>query len=441
MWAGFTIAFSFHFLRGMNNFYPDWPVIPAFQGNALTIEFPDQPWNAMGPIKAELYFGAVGLAYLLSRELVFSFWVFYFLGKLQPVFAQMLGFPPVGMARGAYSSIPHMTHYQSVGAWIMLGFWLIWTARHHLLQMGREAFSPHAAKGTSHADEPFAPRFVILGLLLSIGGLLAWSWFSGIHILIALTFFGIYLLGSLVLARLVIEGGFLFPQMGFSSLELMTSGLFGTQALGAANLARLSFLQPVLMNDMRTNLLPAFLHTLKLAHAHEMNVVNVRRLLGASVVAVVVTLAVTTFTSIATLYSAGGLTGYKYFTVSGPQVPFSGVANILKTQPGVEPANWLWTAVGALTVYGMMLARSRFLWFPLHPLGYLAAFSFGISKLWLSFFVGWATKTLIMRFGGSSSYISVRPFMIGLILGNLTSMVLWMLLGFRLGSQISYWPA
>lgn len=229
--------------------------------------------------------------------------------------------------------------------------------------------------------------------------------------------------------------------MTFSSLEWMTTGIFGTQALGASNLARLSFLQPVLMNDMRTNTLPAFLRTLKLAHAQKMSAGNVRRLLGASAVAIVVTLAVTTFTSIATLYAAGGLPGYTFFTVSGPQVPFKGVASILKAQPGIDPLNWLWTAVGAAAVYGMMLARSHFLWFPLHPIGYLVAFGYGISKLWLSFFIGWAVKILIVRFGGTNTYIGVRPFMIGLILGNAAAMVLWMLLGFRLGGQIPYWPA
>jgi len=47
----------------------------------------------------------------------------------------------------------------------------------------------------------------------------------------------------------------------------------------------------------------------------------------------------------------------------------------------------------------------------------------------------------IMRFGGRSSYATVRPFMIGLILGNLSAMVAWMIVGFFSGNQIPYWPA
>ena len=35
----------------------------------------------------------------------------------------------------------------------------------------------------------------------------------------------------------------------------------------------------------------------------------------------------------------------------------------------------------------------------------------------------------------------MRPFMLGLILGNAVAMMLWVIVGFFLGSQIAYWPA
>jgi hypothetical protein len=101
----------------------------------------------------------------------------------------------------------------------------------------------------------------------------------------------------------------------------------------------------------------------------------------------------------------------------------------------------LWIVIGAALVFAMMAARSRFLWFPFNPLGYLVAAAFPITNLWFSFFLGWAIKSLIMKYGGSDTYSKVRPFMIGLILGNAMAMMLWMIIGFYTGTQITYWPA
>jgi hypothetical protein len=90
----------------------------------------------------------------------------------------------------------------------------------------------------------------------------------------------------------------------------------------------------------------------------------------------------------------------------------------------------------------MTVARSRFLWFPLHPLGYIVATGYPIQRLWFSFFLGWAIKTLVMKYGGGGAYSQFRPFMIGLIFGNISAMVFWMLLSLWLGIQPSgYWPA
>ena len=89
----------------------------------------------------------------------------------------------------------------------------------------------------------------------------------------------------------------------------------------------------------------------------------------------------------------------------------------------------------------MVVLRGRLIWFPLHPLGYLAAPTYPIMQLWFSFFVGWLIKTLVMKFGGSDAYHRFYPFMIGLIFGNVSAMVFWMLVGFVTGIQIVYWPA
>jgi hypothetical protein len=71
-------------------------------------------------------------------------------------------------------------------------------------------------------------------------------------------------------------------------------------------------------------------------------------------------------------------------------------------------------------VFTLFLAsmRTRFLWWPFHPVGYLVSGSFGLFRLWFPIFVTWLIKTLILRYGGLDWYRKARPFFFGLIVGE-----------------------
>jgi len=437
MWLGLLLAFAYHFLKGMNAHYPDWPVIVS----TLPLPFSEKPWNAIPPggagINAEVFLGAIGLAFLLTREVSFSFWFFFLAVMFQYVLAEMFGIPVVGLTKAGLMSRPAFMIYQSVGGWVMMAAMLVWTARSYLGRLFREAFTTNK----TDEDEPFSSRFMVFGFIFSFGALLGWSSFAGINLFYAFIFFLIFLMTSLVLTRMVIEGGFLFPQAPYFPLEWMTAGMFGTAALGAGTITKLSFLQPTILLDTRTNVLPGFLHVMKIAEVLRLDSQGLRRMLLCAAAAIVVTLVVTFISTLQALYSMGGLQGYTWFTKDASQMVLNNAANLIKTQPTLDKWNIAWMGVGAGLVWLMMMARSRFLWFPLHPLGYIIASGYPITRLWFSMFTGWLIKSLIMKYGGSDTYTNVRPFMIGLILGNLAAEVGWMIIGFRSGTIIQYWPA
>ena len=437
MWVGVGLAFALHFVRGMSQYFPDWPQLPGFQSVAVALAFTERPWNAMGGLSAEFFLGGIGIAFLLTREVSFSFWFFFLAVGFQLVLADQLGFVAGALPRDSYLGHATFITFQSVGGWGAVAVALLWAARGHLGRIGRAAWKGERAL----QGEPFSPRFALGGFFLSLIGLLSWSWFAGINPLIAALFFGFYLMASLVIARLVIEGGLLFPQLSFAPLEVITKAFTGTSFVGASAMTKLSFLQPSLFSDMRTNVLPGFLHTLKIAHAIELDERHTRRLMGSVAVAIVVALGVTIITSIVTLYTAGGLSGYSWFTQDGGRQVFNGASSALGQNAGIDPVNLLWIAIGASLVFAMIFARSRLAWFPLHPLGFIAASSYPLVRLWFSFFVGWLVKTLLNRYGGYEAVNRVQPFMIGLILGNICAMVAWMLIGLWQGVQIPYWPA
>jgi hypothetical protein len=221
----------------------------------------------------------------------------------------------------------------------------------------------------------------------------------------------------------------------------MSRAMYGP-AFDAASLTKLSFMQPMMLLDMRTNVMPAFLHAMKFAEVLRLDRKNLRRLLNATLVALACSILVMFVTTLYVLYDKGGLLGYTWFSKDAAQATFSEAAMTIKTSPGVSAANIGWMILGAFVVFILVMGRSRFLWFPFHPLGYLVAPAYPITQLWTSFFLGWLIKTLIMKYGGSDSYVKLRPFMIGLIIGNAASMLFWAMLTFwKNGSPVSYWPA
>jgi hypothetical protein len=84
--------------------------------------------------------------------------------------------------------------------------------------------------------------------------------------------------------------------------------------------------------------------------------------------------------------------------------------------------------MGALLTYGLMLARSRFAGFPFHPIGLLTCLTSTIHVVWFSVFVGWLCKVLVTKFGGIDSYRKVVPAALGLVLGEVAMLLLWLLI-------------
>ena len=76
----------------------------------------------------------------------------------------------------------------------------------------------------------------------------------------------------------------------------------------------------------------------------------------------------------------------------------------------------------------LMFLRTRFLWWPLHPLGYVTADSWGMFNLWSCIFVAWAIKTIILRYGGLGSYRRAVPFFLGVALGDYIVGFIWSIL-------------
>jgi hypothetical protein len=95
-----------------------------------------------------------------------------------------------------------------------------------------------------------------------------------------------------------------------------------------------------------------------------------------------------------------------------------------------NPTTTDWSGITALgTGAGIALTlaalRAQFLWWPLHPIGYMAANSWGMHWNWGSFTLGWLLKVLLLRYGGLRAFRAAVPFFIGLVVGDMLGEGLW----------------
>jgi len=97
----------------------------------------------------------------------------------------------------------------------------------------------------------------------------------------------------------------------------------------------------------------------------------------------------------------------------------------------VRPGRWvlIFAAVGAVVMLILAICYHRIYWWPLHPIGYLTAYSSAMWILWFSFFVGWLANALCMRYGGVALFKRLRYFFIGLIIGDFMMGGIWAVVG------------
>lgn len=185
-----------------------------------------------------------------------------------------------------------------------------------------------------------------------------------------------------------------------------------------------SLIQSGFIIHMRGFITPSFLHAFKLAHDQQL----APRRLGWLLVGVIfVSVLVSWTTSVRLGYENGALSlANQGWVTHLAKWPVNFVGTMTGDPQTSTPFNIFWFGLGALLTLGMMVARARLSWFPLHPAGFLMSLTWPAAALWSSIFLGWAIKTLILRFGGPDAHRKATPFFLGLALGDVASILLWL---------------
>ena len=417
LWIGFALPFSIQMLDGLNFYYFFVPEVE------LLFE-PFVFFRDSVRLRIFVNFAIIGVAYFLNLNVGFSVWFFHILSRLQTGVFTVVGYQIKGHNEALTGSSIALSH-QGMGAMLVLVAAIAWTARDHLRAVFRAAFTRGAR--ADDGAEILSYRAAVWLWLGSAAYFLSWMVASGASVLTALVFF----LGAfaifLAIARVIAQGG-----VGFTSSTMLpqpfTVYTMGTEAMGWKGLAAVS-LSYSWAAEMRTTVMASAANALKLAHG---NRANGRRLFWGLVIAVVVGMAGAAWITLHLNYTHGGI-NLRQFGV--PRLAYSFLEDKIHNPIGwdhIRP-RLFFTALGALLMGFLIYMQHHFLWWPLHYIGLPVSDSWVMGVAWFSVFWGWLAKAVIFKFAGTKGYVALRPFFVGMIVGQLMGAAVWMGVDFVLG--------
>jgi hypothetical protein len=428
MWLGAGIAIFIQLMRGLHLYYPDFPTFPLELDT--TALFTEAPWNQIGGVPITIWPVIVGIAYLLTTEVSFSFWFFFWFVKFQLIAAYFGGFVPNSLpaATGALGTFAKaFTMYQMIGCYLAYVLIITYTGREHLRHIVMRSFGRHSAT-EDERDEAMPYPLAFWGFIACFSLIVGWSIAAGLNPPLAILIWSLYLVTIIAMTRIISEAGILFMQQGWVPLGIIgqiTGSGSGHFLLSTSSIPPAALLQGSLMTDLRGFIMPSFMQGFKLAYDRK---IALRPLLVLIMLCSVISMALGVYMNIKLGYEQGGLTLDGWYAGAASQQPASVSANLLK---GVRDASWFnlgWVGLGIAFTYLLMLARSRYAWFPLHPIGFLLSQTYPIGTIWFSIFLGWLIKVSIMRFGGTETYRKTTPLFLGLILGDVGMMLFWLVI-------------
>lgn len=416
LWFGFAIPVLVYGLNGLSAWFPSLPTIAVRYPLAIT----DPPWNAMNST-AYLSFAGIGLAFLLSSEVIFSLWFFYLFSHFQGVIANSYGWPLEGMPMYPCWMI---VGYQVAGAYFALSAYMVYSSRSHLSSVARCVMG---REKVDDSNELIPYRVAVWGLAISFVLALLWCRLAGMSVWLAALEMGTFMfVVTVVLARSTAEAGLFMTETSFRPVDLYR--MFApVQNLGPGNLTMMAFLDGAFMRDQRGLVLTGILDGLKITDGAA---VKRRSLLPGFAVAALLALVFGAGVQIWLSYTRGTLHLYPYVTQGNARWAFTDYRAAM-AQNATNTLDWrapTFFAVGIGFTVFLSYMRSMFFWWPFHPLGYALCGSWTMVVMWFSCLVAWLIKAPILRYGGMKLYVRARPFFIGLMLGEFAMAVFWTLI-------------
>jgi len=431
-WITFTLSFlviSYRALHSSGYLGDMGPITLGLSGAAFNVMVQNTIFEGLGGGRGMMFniiFTAVGISYLLSKEISFSTWFYSAFAGVVILVLVWMGYgsnhndfptdwlweqnPVSAQGAGGILVFSAICLYQAVREHIRLGKGLPLIQRVSLaLPVIGLGLSMLVVTGWVYWNMDRNPQTTLWGS----AGLLMWA-------AVFVTFITLITLG---LMRILCESGVFWFQSHASFFHFWK--LFGLGPwLAPAVVGPLLPIYSVLFLDIKTFIAPNLANAAKLQSDTNANRkvfhINLILCIGISVILAV-------FLSIFMSYLDGAQKMNTWFYSMGPKDLISTAHRAATSSTELQLNNTLWVLFGVFWVVLTLLLRRSIFWFP-HPIGYIMMINPLMKSLWFSFFIGWLLKKLTIKYGGKMTYEKFRDAMIGLILGEIMAIVIWNLL-------------
>ena len=427
MWIGFAVAAGISLLNGLQVLFP---FIPSLKVTRLWLKntpyFTSFPWNHVLRLTVVAFYPfAIGIGFLMPLDLAFSVWFFFVWQKI---------ITAIGLSFGLTSAFPYLKA-QMLGAYLGLGGLVLWAGKSHLMAIVRHLF---VATSLADTSEPMPYRLAFCLAITSFLGLVVFSTLAGMSPWVAVLFFSSYFIFSLTVTRIHTELGYPVHDMEHTSPQHLIQTTIGSANLAPSTLTVLAIYR-WFNRTYASNPMPHHLDGFQIGQIVNFRLRHLSKLI---LVTTVVGLVSGFWVLLHTYYNLGGDSGKMGGWASGfGRETFSYLQGWFYYPSVPDRTGILAIPIGLLTVVGLALLRSRFLWWPFHPLGYPIVISFGGRMLWVCLLISSTVKWLVLRNSGWQTYRKLVPFFLGLTLGDFMVGSLWTLLGLGLKMKTyDFWP-
>jgi hypothetical protein len=427
--SGLSLPIIIHLLGGLHAHLPSVPTLPTeiLAGSY----FPSTGMlSGFQKIKIFIFPAFIGFAFITTRQVSLSFWLFFLLAGLVTGILQTSGLRIPDSALGTLygPSIARPEETQAIGASLVFFAFMIWLARSYLGDVFRQCFQPSRDTG----EVGWIPaKYSLIGVFLGIAALCAWSMACGMGLNAAVMLYISFFAAMLLLAKTVCQGGIPYCAMNIAPGDGILS-IFGSKPLGGAGLVLGMSLQKMLFVDVREALLPSLLHAGKITEQ-----MHRRKLMALAVAASLILAVAVSFLSMLYLCYRYGIQELDMdWATRTTQTVYANSQRLLEMPQSPDKYILFFILAGAVIMLLLVLSYYLLPWWPIHPLGYLMAYSSSMRILWFSFLVGWLCNALCLRYGGTFLYRRIRLVFIGLIIGDFCMGAFWALISLYTG--VSY---
>jgi hypothetical protein len=430
--AGLMIPVCLHLLNGLGFYNPSIPQIPTL---ILAGKYFPKFGLLSGFFKLKIYLypAFIGFAFLTSKQISFSFWFFFIMGTLLFGLLSVMGLnipaAAMGVTFGPTISRPEET--QMIGAYIVFFIFLAWLARFHFLDIVRTGVG--FKKEDNPESEWLSTRFAFWGFILGSLAIIIWCHYFGIPLLFSFLVVFAFFMFTLVAMRVICQGGIAYFTLTAAPMDGLMA-FFGPKFFTSLGILVAAVIQKVLFVDLRESLMPSLLHARKITGKSRNN----RLIFLAITITLIAGVLISLIAMLALCHKFGVRELELDWATRTTVAVYDNVYSLVESP--LKPGDWalIFSITGAVVMLVLVICYHRFYWWPIHPIGYLTAYSSAMRILWFSFFIGWACNALCMRYGGVRLFKKMRYFFIGLIIGDFFMAGSWAIVGlFKYSSYLA----